>query len=166
MIAPTEQDIPTEQDVRLIKDLETFLDERAPQHAQLVGPTGETRDIPEPLYRLLRRVLPAMAQGAAIGVFPIHQELTTQQAADLLNISRPSFIKLLDGREIPYERSPGGHRRVRFADVLAYKQRRSQARHAALADIAAIGQQYGAYDTTNEDLCFGINAGELSDEPK
>src|SRR5438067_2461178 len=99
VIAPTTQDIPTEQDVLHIKELEAFLAERAPQRAKFVGPTGETHDIPEPLYRLLRRILPLMARGAAIGVIPIHQELTTQEAADLLNISRPSLIKLLDAQE-------------------------------------------------------------------
>ncbi len=103
-----------------------------------------------------------MAQGAALGVVPMRHEVTTQQAADLLTISRPSLIKLLDAQALPYERSRGGHRRIRFADVLAYKQRRSETRRAALADIARMGQSYGAYDAHNNDLLFGIDAGEAS----
>lgn len=164
LIAPTEQDIPTEQDVLHIKEMEEFLAERAPRHAKLVGTNGETLDIPEPIYRVLRRLLPLMAQGAAIGLVPIHQELTTQQAADLLNMSRPSLIKLLDAHDIPFERSRGGHRRVRFTDAMAYKRRRSAARHDTLAQIAAIGQKYGAYEADNEDLLFGINVDETNDE--
>ena len=165
LIVPTERDMPTEQDVLQIKRIEQFLEERAPRHAKLVGANGETLEVPEAVYRVLCRILALMAQGAAIGLVPVHQELTTQQAADLLNISRPSLIKLLDAHEIPFERSQGGHRRVRFTDVMAYKRRRSALRRAALVGIAAIGQKYGAYESDNDDLLFGIDVDETNDQP-
>lgn len=165
MIAPTDRNVPSEQDILHIKEMAEFLEEQAPRQIRLVGTDGETLDIPEPIFRVLRRIVSLMAQGAAIGLVPIHQELTTQQAADLLNISRPSLIKLLDAREIPFTRSQGGHRRLRFTDVMVYKQRRSVMRHAAFAEMAAIGQKYGAYETDNEDLLFGIDLDEIDDEP-
>jgi excisionase family DNA binding protein len=155
---------PTEQEVLQIKELEEFLEGRAPQQVKLVGVSGEILDVPEPIYRALRRILPVMAQGAAISLVPIQQELTTQQAADLLNISRPSLIKLLDAHEIPFQRSRGGHRRIRFTDLMAYKQHRSEARRAALADIMAMSQAYGADEPDDEDALFGIEPDEMNNE--
>jgi len=111
-----------------------------------VGDDGHAMEMPAPIVEMLRRVVPLMAEGAAIGLAPLYQELTTRQAADLLNISRPSLIKLLDADEIPHGTSEGGHRRIRFVDVLAYKRRRSETRRAAFAEMAAIGETYGAYD--------------------
>jgi len=107
---PVAQDVPTERDIPQIKALAEFLGQ-----ATLVGAHGETQDIPEPVYQVLRRIVPLMAQGTAIAVVPMRHEVTTQQAADLLTISRPSLIKLLNAQALPYERSQGGHRRIRFA---------------------------------------------------
>lgn len=144
--------VPAEQDVDLIKDLEQFLHENsAPRQdsalrpAQLVAPSGEKMDIPEPIYEALRRIVPLMAQGAAIGLIPLHKELTTQQAADLLNVSRPFLIKLLDEGAIPYTR-PGKHRRVRFSDVMSYKHCRDTERRAFLNRLIALGEDLGDYD--------------------
>ncbi|MCA1598272.1 MAG: helix-turn-helix domain-containing protein [Chloroflexi bacterium] len=86
-----------------------------------------------------------MAQGAAIGLVPLHKELTTQQAADLLNVSRPFLIKLLDEGTIPYTR-PGKHRRVRFSDVMSYKHCRDTERRAFLNRLIALGEDLGDYD--------------------
>jgi excisionase family DNA binding protein len=75
-----------------------------------------------------------MARGHAVTIAPIHQRLTTQEAAELLGVSRP---KLLEAREIPFEQ-PGGHRRVHLADVLAYRHRVSAERWAALERMVEI----------------------------
>ncbi len=139
MVTPAEQDLPG------IRDMQAFLREKAPSHAQLVAPDSERLDIPASVYEALRRIVPLLATGAAVGIMPLHQELTTQQAADLLNVSRPFFITLLDGGEIRYRRL-GTHRRVRFDDVLAYKQRRSEERRAALDELTAMAETYGDYD--------------------
>ena len=95
---------PREQDVGSIRELDVFLREQAHRPVKLVAPDGEQIDIPAPIYEVLRLIAPLMAEGAAIGLAPLYQELTTQQAADLLNISRPSLIKLLDTGDIPHHK--------------------------------------------------------------
>jgi excisionase family DNA binding protein len=90
-----------------------------------------------------------MKAGKAITVAPLEQRLTTQQAADLLGISRPTLIKLLEANEIPYEK-PGRHRRIRLSDVLAYQDRRRQERRARLADITRQAVEDDLYDVPSE----------------
>ena len=96
--------------------------------------------LPRPAVRLLVDGLTHIAKGDAVAVLPVNAELTTQQAAELLNVSRPFVIKLLDTGKIRF-RKVGTHRRVRFRDVLAF-QRRSQSRQrAALKSLVAEGQE-------------------------
>jgi len=154
----------SEQDADLIRELERFLHEQAHRSAKLVAADGEEIDIPASVYAALRRIVPLMAEGAAIGLVPLHQELTTQQAADLLHISRPSLIKHLDAGDIPYRKTEGEHRRIRFVDVMEYKRRRSEVRRAAFMTMAAIGQKYGAYNADGDDSLFGIDVDEANDE--
>ncbi len=173
LLAPERELVtPTEQDVSHIKAFQEALvrEESHETHptvvrpAQLVAPSGEKIDIPGPIYEVLRHVVPLMAQGATIGLIPLYKELTTQEAADLLNISRPSLIRHLDAGEIPYHRLEGGtHRRIRFADIMAYKDRRSATRHAAFAEMAAIGEKYGAYDADADNGLFDVESDEMED---
>jgi excisionase family DNA binding protein len=141
-----EQDLVTvsEEDVASVRALARFLREKASEDAQLVAPDGTRIDIPESIHAILQRVAPILAEGAAVGVVSVHRELTTQQAADLLNISRPFLIKLLEQGELPYTR-PGAHRRILVRDVLAYKQRRDAARAQALDALTALADEY-SYD--------------------
>ncbi len=138
----------SERDVDLIRELEQYLRDHAHRPAKLVDVDGNTMEIPVPIYEVLRRIVPLMANGAAIQLVPLHQELTTQQAADLLNVSRPFLIKLLDENKIPYRRlgGEGTHRRVRFIDVMDYKKERSEKRRAALAELVEMGEELGEYD--------------------
>jgi excisionase family DNA binding protein len=128
--------------------LATFLQQHA-EPAGLVGPDGEQVPLPVEVYEVLVRVVEAMKAGKAITVAPLEQRLTTQQAADLLGISRPTLIKLLEQNEIPYEK-PGRHRRIRLSDVLAYQDRRRQERRARLADITRQAVEDDLYDVPSE----------------
>lgn len=92
---------------------------------------GDQVAIPGDLHRVLRQVVDALADGLAVTVAPQAMRLTTQQAADLLGVSRPTVVKLLDEGVVPFERA-GTHRRVLLADVLEYRRRLRTERYAAL----------------------------------
>jgi excisionase family DNA binding protein len=107
----------------------------APRHFLAGATAGDQVAIPAEVYRILRQVVEALREGLAVTVVPQNTTLTTQQSADLLGISRPSLIKLLDEGEIPYDRI-GTHRRIRLRDVLAYREHRRALQYAALDETA------------------------------
>ena len=98
--------------------------------------------LPAPAVGLLLRILEEMARGNAVTIIPVHAELTTQEAADMLNISRPSLIQLLDEGKIEYRRV-GTHRRVRFEALMRYKRQADEERRAVLKELAAYDQELG-----------------------
>ncbi len=111
--------------------------------ARLLGPSGETVELPRSVHDVLIRAVRELAQGNAVTVIPLHAELTTQQAADLLNVSRPYLIGLLDHGTLPYARTAGNHRRLRLADVLTYKRAQDIERRAALDEMSAEAERLG-----------------------
>lgn len=104
------------------------------------GSLGETVVIPSGAFRLLVEILTQMAQGNAVTLIPIHAELTTQEAAELLNVSRPYLVGLLEAGEIPY-RKVGPRRRVRYHDLITYKERLDTERMKDLEELAAQAQE-------------------------
>lgn len=126
----------------VIAQVEEFLRSQRARSARLVGPNNETIELPESAFRLLKAVIHQLALDNAVSIVPVHKQLTTQQAADLLNISRPYLIRLLERGEIPYERLRS-HRRLKFGDVIAYRRRRAQAEEAALDDLLLEGEGLG-----------------------
>jgi excisionase family DNA binding protein len=106
------------------------------------GEEAETVAVPASALRLFLHLLTEMSQGNAVTLIPTHAELTTQQAADLLNVSRPYMAKLLDEGKIP-GRTVGKYRRVRFDDLMAFKQKDDDARAKVLDQLTAEAQELG-----------------------
>jgi excisionase family DNA binding protein len=87
------------------------------------------------LARSLMELLRHVGSGRAVTIVPTDEMLTTQKAADILNVSRPHLIKLLESKALPHEKV-GRHRRIRAEDVFNYKKRRDAERAQALAELA------------------------------
>ena len=140
---------PTEADTRLAEEssrrLTRLLGKRRRKlslSVQADDEIEETVAIPVPAFRLLTDILTEMAQGNAVTLMPVHAELTTQQAAELLNVSRPFLIRLIEEGKIPF-RKVGTHRRIRFDDLMGYKRNVDQDRLKALEELAAEAQKHG-----------------------
>jgi len=112
---------------------------------KLIGPAGEVIKLPKSVFYVLRQIVYHMMQGRAITIVPINKELTTQEAADILNVSRPYMVKLLEERKIPFVKV-GTHRRIRFSDLMAYKQHRDAERAQGLTELTQMSQEFGVYD--------------------
>ena len=97
-------------------------------------------DVPIDVLKLLARMLAETASGNAVAVSPVNAELTTQQAADLLNVSRPYLVKLLDERRIPFRRV-GNRRRILLADIMTFKHDDESERRAIAAELSAKSEQ-------------------------
>jgi excisionase family DNA binding protein len=93
-------------------------------------------------FRMLVQILAEMGEGKDVTMVPLQREMTTQKAADFLEISRPSLLKLLEKGEMRF-RMVGNHRRILFADVVEYRKRSMAHRHAALDELAKQAQKLG-----------------------
>jgi excisionase family DNA binding protein len=117
---------------------------------RLVGPNDECVELPQPVYEVLRRVIPYLLRGDSVAIVAYHKELTTQQAADLLNVSRQYLVQLCDEGKIPFTKT-GTHRRIRYGDLLEYKRQRDTQRRRGLRRLTQMSEELGLYDTARPD---------------
>jgi len=101
----------------------------------------ETIELPAGAVSLLQAILEDMASGRGVTIVPQNAELTTQQAADFLNVSRPFLVQLLEQKKLPF-RMVGTHRRIRFEDVLRYKENTDAERRKVLDQLATEAQEH------------------------
>jgi excisionase family DNA binding protein len=114
--------------------------------ASLVGKGGEPAlELPDAVYSLLLRILQVMQEGNAISIVPFMQDLTTQEAANFLGVSRPFLVKLLETGKLHYHMT-GTHRRVYLKDLMDYRQHRDQNKMDAINRIAQFEENAGMYD--------------------
>jgi excisionase family DNA binding protein len=147
MPVSTAPSLPSKSEAIVAKQTSKVLASRAKSGGSLrvrvVGDkTKDPIEIPESAVQLLVRILNEIARGNAVTLIPIHAELTTQEAADLLNISRPSLIQLLEEGKLEYRRV-GTHRRIRFEALMNYKRQAEADRRATLAELVAYDQELG-----------------------
>ncbi|MEA5616417.1 helix-turn-helix domain-containing protein [Cronbergia sp. UHCC 0137] len=148
--SPVESFMAQEQEQLSIQHLESMLQLEGFQ-PKLVGADGQEIPIPESLYQVLHQAVHALALGKVISVVIQDRELTTQKAADLLKVSRPYLIKLLDQGEIPCIRV-GTHRRIHFEDLMKYKEQRDSQRREGIKQFTQFLEAEGFYDDESSEL--------------
>jgi excisionase family DNA binding protein len=138
-----------DEDRQLAAKLDDFLREHHRDGAEdvvMLGTAdGQQQNLPHFLVRALHILITLLAQGEDVALVPVHKELTTYEAAALLNVSRPFLIKLLDEGVIPSTKV-GTHRRVRLRDLLEYKRHRSEKNKRLLDEILSFSQEQSGYD--------------------
>ena len=151
----SEETVLPPSDSSLISEIEAFLTQYGTQ-ASLTAPDGTRTPIPREVFGVLIRVVQALAAGSAVTVAPVSMKLTTSQAADILNISRPTLIRLLEDGAIPYEQ-PRRHRLLRLDDVLVYKAHQRGQRRAILSELTRQGFADGLYDRSAADYAQALD---------
>ena len=135
--------VPTEAETERAKNLSRILaKEFAPAERVTIQREGgdESIEIPQQVFDVLMRVLAVMSEGKAFSLIPMDKELTTQQAADILNVSRPYLNKILDLGDIEH-RKVGRNRRIKFSDLMKYKEAQELKSQAALQELADQAQE-------------------------
>ena len=113
---------------------------------KLVGKGGESVTIPAPVRTLLAEIARNMEAGKSVSVVAEQHELTTQRAANILGVSRPFLVRMLEDGKLAFH-MVGSHRRVYLSDLLEYKAKRDRARHDAIRSLARGDVAAGTYDT-------------------
>ena len=149
---PNEVTMPTDQDTQIARvsslALAPLIQENATSEAHIrFGTKGIPEaeiTLPPSAVRILLATLQEMAKGHAVTLLPVDTELTTQQAAELMRLSRPSLIKMLDENKLPY-RKVGAHRRIRYEDVLHYLEVERARRKKVMEELVAETERLGLY---------------------
>jgi excisionase family DNA binding protein len=122
-----------------------------------VDADGAGVEIPASMFAVLVQVADALKAGLAVTVAPQHMMLSTQEAADLLRISRTTLVRLLETGVIPFDK-PSRHRKIRLQDLLEYRQRQRVAAEHALHDMVADAQRLGLYDVDPDEVAKALDA--------
>jgi len=136
---------PGSVDHRDLAILERSLAKKRGKTARLTGFDGHNIEIPSDLVEALLLIVHQLQTGNGVSIAALRAEVTTAEAADLLNVSRPFVIKLLESGAMPF-RKVGTHRRVRLTDVLEYRDRQDAVANAALNDMVRQAERHGLYD--------------------
>lgn len=140
--------MPSSEDQAVAAANAAQLEGLAPEEAELsflVAGERKTLKLPAMALRMLAETMVHLARGNAVTIAPVHMELTTQQAADILGVSRPYLVKLLEEGKIPFRR-PHHHRRVRLQELLEFKEREDTLRLQALDELTELTEELGLYD--------------------
>lgn len=148
-LSHTDLAFPSDEEVQLAqvssRTLATFLSTGGNLRLHVADQPHREIVLPASVLRLLVDLLTSMAEGNAVTLVPIHAELTTQQAADLLNVSRKFLIdELLETNKIPF-RKVGSHRRILFQHLMEYKRENDAKRLEAIDEMVAHDQLLGLY---------------------
>ena len=145
----TEQSLPTAEQAAIAKlcsqELAGIVETKGEtQSISITSKSGETHNVEMPInaLRLMIDVLTQLGEGNMVKLMPIHAELTTQEGADLLNVSRPTFVKLLDDGDIDFHRV-GNRRKVKFNDLKNYQDSLKENRLQALDALSGLDQSLG-----------------------
>lgn len=131
--------LPSKEDSSLAQRASRELAKKQPAELRVRLDDGQELVLPRSATRLIVHLLTEMAQGNAVTIIPIHANLTTQEAADYLNVSRPYLIGLLETGKIEYHKT-GTHRRVRFQDIVKYQEATEKRRREIMEELAAQSQ--------------------------
>lgn len=134
--------IPSPRDAELATQSSRTLAKLQAEKELTVQIDGEQLVLPRAVISLLSKILTEMSVGNAVTIVPIHAELTTQEAADFLNVSRPYLVNLLESGAIPFSKV-GTHRRVRFQDLAEYKKKQEAEGEAAMDELVRQAQELG-----------------------
>jgi excisionase family DNA binding protein len=134
--------MPTQEDAELAARASQVLAPKAEAELKIKLDDGTELTLPKAATRLLHHLLTQMSLGNAVTLIPIHAELTTQEAADYLNVSRPFLIKLLETDRIPFH-MVGTHRRVKFTELEVFRKRAEQERQAAMQELVDQARELG-----------------------
>ena len=137
--------VPLAADREALQQLAAALAPPATTTAFLQGPDEAPLSLPPSLYSALRDAVRILLRGDAVAISPLHRQLSTTEAGDLLGVSRQYLTRLIDRGEIPCDRT-GRHRRLRLSDVLAFQRKRSAERRRVLDELTAEAAAAGAYD--------------------
>ena len=141
--------LPSPQDIEQAKESSRTLAKYADQERVTMSIKGEdgSKDdfvLSGPVMELLLQILTQISRGKAINLMPINSELTTQEAANLLNVSRPYLVKLLEEEQISHHKV-GTHRRIFLKDLIEYMQENEKSREDSLEQLTALSQSLGLY---------------------